>query len=158
MLGKADAPSYPTNRWCAQQNRGDMARTALLIRCSVHEADKIRAESRKAQRTIGGYVLPLVLKAVTGDDQIFSKLEYFRPTERSSRLSSSSFIPRTAILVRCSVEEAERVRQAAHRRSIPINAFVLGALKMIWSQDSALTLLDAGPTTEAADGNSVSLN
>jgi hypothetical protein len=145
-----------TNHGHARQNRGDMARTALLIRCNVHEHDRIRAESRKARRTISGYVLHEVLKAVTVDDQIFSKLKYNRPLEQPRR-PSPSVSPRTAILVRCSVEEAERVRQAANRRSIPINAFALGVLKMIWSQDSALTLLNAAPTTGIADGASVSV-
>jgi hypothetical protein len=154
-LGKGRCPLQPTGT--QQRSRGDMARTALLIRCNVNEADKIRAESRKAQRTIAGYVLHEVLKAVTLDDQIFSKLKYYRPLERSRR-RSPSFSPRTAILVRCTVEEGGRVRQAAKRRSIPINAFVLRALKMIWSQDSALTLRDVVPTTEAPDGPSISVN
>ncbi len=133
-----------------------MARTALLIRCDVHEADKIRAESKKARRTIGAYVLEEVLKVVSVDDQVFCKLKYYRPLERLFR-RSSSLNRRTAILVRCSVEDGERVRQAAQRRSIPINAFVLRALKMIWSQDSGPALLDAVPMTEVIDGPSVSV-
>jgi hypothetical protein len=133
-----------------------MARTALLIRCDVHEAGKIRTESRRTRQTIAGYVLHHVLQAVTLDDQIFSKLKHYRPLERSLR-RSPSFNPRTAILVRCSVEEGERVRQAASRRSIPINAFVLRALKMNWSQDSAPTLLATVPMAEVVDGPSVSV-
>jgi len=133
-----------------------MARTALLIRCDVNEAGKIRAESQRARQTIAGYVLHHVLKAVILDDQIFSKLKYYRPLERSLR-HSPSFNPRTAILVRCSVEEGQRVRQAASRRSIPINAFVLQSLKMIWSQDSAPALLNAAPKIEVLNGSSASV-
>ena len=145
-----------TNYGHARQNRGDMARTALLIRCNVHEADRIRAESRKARRTISGYVLHEVLKAATVDDQIFLKLKYNRPLEQPRR-PSPSVSPRTAILVRCSVEEGQRVRQAASRRSIPINAFVLQSLKMIWSQDSAPALLNAAPKIDVANGPSASV-
>lgn len=133
-----------------------MARTALLIRCDVHEADKIRAESEKARRTIGTYVLQEVLRVVSVDDQVFSKLKYYRPSGHALR-RSRYLGPRTAILVRCSVEDGERVRRAAQRRSIPINRFVLRALKMIWSQDSGPTLLDAAPMTEVIDGPSVSV-
>lgn len=32
-------------------------RTALLIRCSVEEADAIRAAARKQDRTLSGYVM-----------------------------------------------------------------------------------------------------
>jgi hypothetical protein len=32
-------------------------RTALLIRCSVEEAEQIRAAARKQHRTLSGYVL-----------------------------------------------------------------------------------------------------
>jgi hypothetical protein len=116
----------------------------------------IRAEFQKARQTIASYVLHEVLKVVALDDQIFSKLKYYRPLERSFR-RSPSFSQRTAILVRCSVEEGERVRQAASRRSIPINAFILRALKMNWNQDFARTLLDAVPMTEVIDGPSASV-
>jgi hypothetical protein len=60
-----------------------MARTALLIRCDVYEAGKIRTESRRTRQTIAGYVLHHVLQAVTLDDQIFSKPKHYRPLDRS---------------------------------------------------------------------------
>ena len=49
----------------------------------------------------------------------------------SSRRATVDDAPRTAILVRCEEVEAERIREAARRRAVPINSFVLQSLR--WS-------------------------
>jgi uncharacterized protein (DUF1778 family) len=111
-----------------------MDRTALLIRCNTEEADRIRIEAEKQRRTISGYVLQITLRVVEIDDRLFAKLSAFRTTNQFlSRRALITPGPRTAILVRCSVTEAQRIREAARRRDLPINAFVLQSLKRAWS-------------------------
>jgi hypothetical protein len=42
----------------------DAERSALLIRCSREEAQKIREAARRERRTVSGYVLQLVMNHV----------------------------------------------------------------------------------------------
>jgi hypothetical protein len=115
-----------------------MARTALLIRCSTEEANQIRIEAEKQRRTISGYVLLIMARAVQLEDRLFATLTpYNSMNQVLNRRALIAPGPRTAILVRCEVAEADRIRQAAHRRDIAINAFVLLALRRAWNVQMA---------------------
>jgi len=117
-----------------------MTRTALLVRCYAGEADRIRVEAQREGRTISGYVLNIAVRAVAADDRLLSKLNHYPANEFMS--SRSPIVPgqRTAILVRCAATEAERIREAARRREMRINAFILQALKSVWSRQVPLHL------------------
>ena len=104
-----------------------MTRTALLIRCQADEADRIREEAQKEHRTISSYVLYVALKEVVAC-RLLSELNHYRRSPTSSRVMG----PRGAILVRCTVTEAEQIRETARTRQMPINAFVLWALRRTW--------------------------
>jgi hypothetical protein len=111
-----------------------MARTALLIRCATEEAERIRIEAEKQRRTISAYVLNITFRAVETEDKLFSKLNrYSALNQVLSRRAVTAPGPRTAILVRCADAEAELIRDAARRREIAINAFVLQALRRAWN-------------------------
>ena len=110
-----------------------MRRTALLIRCEADEADRIRVEAQKEHRTISGYVLYVALRALAAD-RMFS----FNRSRRPPTVS-----PRSAILVRCTVPEAEQVREAARRHQMPINAFILALLKDAWNSREILPPLSS---------------
>ena len=113
-----------------------MDRTALLIRCSKDEADRIRIEADKQRRTISGYVLQIMGRAIDIEDRLLAKINpYSTSNQVLSRKSLIGEGPRTAILVRCSGFDAERIRKAARRRDYPINAFVLQALRRSWSSE-----------------------
>jgi hypothetical protein len=121
-----------------------MDRTALLIRCNVEEATRVRMEAEKQRRTISAYMLQITLRVVEIDDRLFAKLSTFRFTNQIlSRRALTTPGARTAILVRCSVDEAERIRVAARRRDIPINAFVLQSLKRAWATEMKPPVLKA---------------
>jgi uncharacterized protein (DUF1778 family) len=133
-----------------------MERTALLIRCNTEEADRIRMEAEKQRRTISGYVLQITLRVVEIDDRLFAKLTNFRTTNQFlSRRALISPGARTAILVRCGVVEAERIREAARRRDLPINAFVLQSLRRAWTAEMKPPVLSA-PNEAALQVNSPS--
>ena len=111
-----------------------MARTALLIRCTTEEADRIRIEADKQRRTISAYVLFIMARAIQLEDRLFSTLNrYSTMNQVLSRRALIAPGPRTAILVRCETSEADRIREAARRRDIVINAFVLQALRRSWT-------------------------
>ena len=113
-----------------------MERTALLIRCSKDEAERIRVEAEKQRRTISAYVLHIMSRMIEIEDRLFGKMNPYSPVRQVvSRKSLIGAGPRTAILVRCSVFEAERIREAAHRRDFSINAYVLQALKRAWASE-----------------------
>jgi uncharacterized protein (DUF1778 family) len=113
-----------------------MERTALLIRCSTEEAARIRIEAEKQRRTISGYVLQITGRVVEIEERLLARMSPYSSihqiVSRNSLLGSG---PRTAILVRCSTLEADRIREAAHRRDLPINAFVLQALRRSWASE-----------------------
>jgi uncharacterized protein (DUF1778 family) len=44
-------------------------RTALLIRCSKEEAEKIRTAAKRERRTLSGYVLHAVLNRITNQEK-----------------------------------------------------------------------------------------
>lgn len=111
-----------------------MTRTALLVRCSAEEADRIRFEAQKERRTISSYVLRIASIKVATDDRLILRPNSHTANELSSRRPSIPPSRRTAILVRCAVEEAERIRAASRRREIPINAFILRALESTWDR------------------------
>jgi uncharacterized protein (DUF1778 family) len=113
-----------------------MERTALLIRCSTEEAQRIRIEAEKQRRTISGYVLQVTGRAVEIEERLLARVNpYSSINQIASRKSLLGVGPRTAILVRCSTSEADRIREAARRRDLPINAFVLQALRRSWASE-----------------------
>jgi hypothetical protein len=131
-----------------------MDRTALLIRCTVEDADRVRLEAERQRRTLSGYVLQIVLRMVEIDDRLFAKLNNFRTSNQFlSRRVPTSAGARTAILVRCSLAEGERIREAARRRDLPINAFVLQGLKRAWATQMKPPVLNA-PAEAMQQGNS----
>lgn len=113
-----------------------MERTALLIRCSKEEAERVRIEAEKQRRTISGYVLQIMGRAIEIENRLLAKIDPYNAVNQVfSRKSLIGAGPRTAILVRCSVLEAERIREVARRRDLPINAFVLQALRRSWANE-----------------------
>jgi uncharacterized protein (DUF1778 family) len=127
-----------------------MTRTALLIRCGAEEADRIRLEAHKERRTISEYVLRIALRTAAIDDRVFSRLKYDYLANRPQR----SISPRTAILVRCDVSQGERIREAARRRDLPINAFVLQALKAAWDKPMSPPIGATAPPQPRTDQSS----
>ncbi|HEY4907362.1 MAG TPA: hypothetical protein VIH74_07910 [Candidatus Acidoferrum sp.] len=121
-----------------------MDRTALLIRCSKEEAERVRIEADKQRRTISGYVLQVTERAIEIEERLLTRINSHSTINQViSRKSMIGEGPRTAILVRCSILEAERIREAARRRDFPINAFVLQALRRSWASELNPPVLNA---------------
>ena len=112
-----------------------MTRTALLTRCEADEADRIRVEAQKERRTISNYVLCIALRAAA--DRPLSEVNHYR---RSTTAGS-----RSAVLVRCTLSEADQIRESARRCAVPINAFVLRALESTWTRSTLPVRATEGP-------------
>jgi uncharacterized protein (DUF1778 family) len=56
-------------------------RTALLIRCSKEEAEKIRAAAKRERRTLSGYVLHAVLNRISNQE----KSQAYAPARKFAR-------------------------------------------------------------------------
>ena len=108
-------------------------RTALLIRCSKHEADEIRERAKTGRQTISGFVLSIVTRALDFEESLEARISVspsFRTISRAFYTNQERKVrPRTAILVRCSIEEAERIRAGAHRRGVMIADYVLHCVR-----------------------------
>lgn len=105
-----------------------MGRTAILISCCQEEAAKIRTRAEHDFRGVSAYVLNIVMRAVELDEKLLEQFPKLSPLLTSPRVPGR----RTAVLIRCSDEQASRIRSAAKRRSTTISHFVLSSLTRKW--------------------------
>lgn len=116
-------------------------RTSLLINCSANEASRIRESARHDRRTISGYVMNVLMKAIKFD----RSLERARAMGIETRISSLDIEryglggvsrpppgPRTTMMLSCSVEEASEIRKEAESKGTTISGLVLHALRKSW--------------------------
>lgn len=107
-------------------------RTALLIYCTAEQAERIRARAEEEHRTVSGYILNIVMRAVRNEEQLAATLigyQRLHPIERFPIPSNE----RTTVLMRCLRGEAERIRRAAKERDTTISSFVLRCVERAWS-------------------------
>lgn len=107
-------------------------RTALLISCSQEQAATIRKRAEFERRTMSGYVLRIVVRWLDLEDRLLvmqreggRRLSVYQSVRASGR--------RATILIRCSKDEAQRIRAGAKRRSTTISWYVLNTLSLSWS-------------------------
>jgi len=101
------------------------ARGVLFICCSMPEAQAMRRQALAERRTVSAYVLSILFRTIPLEERIFI-LKDFKHSRRALTR------PRTAVLVRCSTEEAKRIRAAAERHGETISAYVLLRLRRDW--------------------------
>jgi uncharacterized protein (DUF1778 family) len=117
-----------------------MGRTALLIRCGVEDARMIREGAERERRTVSGYLLNILDRALRFEETLFERIPRLAAMNRIlSRKPKSIAGPQTAILLRCSEYEAERIRMAAKRREVSISAFVRLTLHAAWRARDGIT-------------------
>ena len=119
-------------------------RATLLINCSQREARRIRETATRQRRTISGYVLNILMKAIRFDESLtrlrevggeeklaVRHLEFYGLGGFSARPSG----PRTTMLLSCSKEDAHRIRETAKRKETTMSGLVLHALRLAWAAD-----------------------
>jgi len=108
-------------------------RAVLMISCLKEEAAKIHQEAELQRRTVSGYVLNVVMRAVKFDEKLLAE----HPGIHSLKTVAAAYPIRpiglrTAMLLRCSTEESKRIRSAAKHRDATISGFVLWSLRRSW--------------------------
>lgn len=102
-------------------------RTSLLIRCSPQDAQTIHAEGLAQHRSVSGYLLNVLERSIWIEERSQVGLPYaikIAPPDTSEG--------RTAIHLRCTVEQANGIRGAAKRRLSSISSFVVFSLRRQW--------------------------
>lgn len=124
-------------------------RTALLIRCSVEEAARIHERAAEEHRTVAGYMLHILERMIAVDETLARTTPGL--VRFGLKASQSPPQPRTALLLRCSMDEAKRIRLAAERRGASVSGFVVHCLQTSWR-----VALGGGRKAYSRRGNSVS--
>jgi hypothetical protein len=96
----------------------------------------VRETAQLRRQTVSGYAMSVVLRAVDYEEWLFGQVEEFRNSwaRNAHHLTPG---PRTAIHLRCTAHEANRIRKAAERRGASISAFVLRCLWRSWEAAEA---------------------
>jgi hypothetical protein len=117
-------------------------RTSLLVRCSPEDAATIRDRACTEHRTVSGYLLHVLASSLWVEEKSTAGID---PAHLDLRLDGRvhqliGLGKRTAVHLRCSVEEAEAIRQAANRRQCSISVFVVFSLHRYWKASVALAV------------------
>lgn len=126
-------------------------RTALLIYCSLEEFEKIHTIAELEHRTLSGYVLNILMRAVTFEETVHAGLNTARLVKHA--FAKPVFLspgPKTTMLLRCSLDEAARIRAAARRRQTSISGYVRLALQRSWSITDGIAVPEQVAETLAA--------
>jgi hypothetical protein len=108
-----------------------MKRTALLISCSQQELDEIRRCAEAEHRQISSYVLSVLMPMIAFEEELLTRYVHLR--DLSLTIGHAPHLhPRNVMLLRCSADEARRIRGAVVRRNATISGYVLFALHRRW--------------------------
>ncbi|HKV47261.1 MAG TPA: hypothetical protein VJN69_04165 [Candidatus Acidoferrales bacterium] len=105
-----------------------MSRTSLLVRCSQLDAQTVHAEALTQHRSVSGYLLNVLERSMWIEQRFLSGLTYVMKIAVPASLEA-----RTAIHLRCTAEEADRIREAAEKREASISNFVVFSLHRQWN-------------------------
>lgn len=102
-------------------------RTSLLIRCSIEDAQMIRTEAATQHRNVNGYLLYVLERSMWIEQRFLAGYSGAVQTPAIPRSVS-----RKAIHLRCTIDEADRIRNAAQTRFLSISNFVVFSLHRHW--------------------------
>jgi uncharacterized protein (DUF1778 family) len=106
------------------------SRASIILRCSPEHAVRIRHHAALDHRTVAGYLLFMLQRNLAIEERYFDVYTPLMVAHiREDRISRG---PTTAMHLRCSVEEANRIRRAAARRQMSISKFIVFALERSW--------------------------
>jgi hypothetical protein len=104
-------------------------RSAFLLRCTETEASAIRSQAKHEYRSISDYVIAVLDRSIA-EGPLSAGMTRFKGLERDfDRSAARTFGPRTALLIRCSLVEADQVRITARRKEMTISSFALHCLE-----------------------------
>lgn len=131
----------PSKRLISSDITMDPGRAALLIRCSQQDADALRLQAQSEHRTVSGCLLNILERRLRIEEKFARGISgsFGEKGALDSRLSRPR-TNRTALLLRCSTEEADRIRAAAWKRQMSISNFVVFSLQRHWEAVETIRL------------------
>jgi hypothetical protein len=111
-----------------------MPRTSLLIRLSHEDAVRIRAEASSEYRSLSGYLLHVLERSFSIEQRVVREAsEPLLSEQARAVVGPQDKKHHTAVHLRCSVEQAARIREHAARRQLSIGDFVVFSLRRLWA-------------------------
>lgn len=98
----------------------------LLIRCSRSEAEDIKRRAKSERRSVNAHVLNILDRMLSFEARVMGMPNIPRYSKTSNYIRPSG--PRAVLFLRCTEDEAERIRKVAAFRQMPINEYVLTRL------------------------------
>lgn len=109
-------------------------RASLIVRCSREDAARLRSEASSEHRSLSGYLIRILEHSIAVEDKFTPMSDQrFLETQARSVLGTGHKHARTAVHLRCTADEAERIRQCAARRRLSISDFVVFSARRTWS-------------------------
>lgn len=118
-----------------------LPRTSLLIRLSQEDASRIHRESSSEYRSLSGYLLRVLQRSFRIEDAVSQQVRALwsmQDARRQAEVRARATIGpqnkklHTAVHLRCTVEEAAKIRKYAARRHLSISDFVIFSLRRLW--------------------------
>jgi uncharacterized protein (DUF1778 family) len=132
------------------------SRTALLIRCSPDDARSVHEHAEREHRTISGYLLNILDRAVVTEERLFRGLSHdHQLSPLPNRVPAQDAGPRTAMLLRCSRLQAKQIRVAAQRQNTSMSNFVLLCLTRVWTLEDSHAHLPRPPAPPSPWGSTL---
>ena len=110
-----------------------MPRTSLLIRLSREDAARIREEASYEYRSLSGYLLHVLESSFWIEERVVRGAnKSLLSMQAREVVGAQDKKLHTAVHLRCTVEQAARVREHAARRQLSISDFVVFSLRRLW--------------------------
>ena len=103
----------------------------------------MRKEAGLQRRTLSGYVINIVIRAVEFSNGLVSSLGRSPFFKLSKKKWVKGIAPRTTLHIYCATDEAKRIRAAASLTNMTISGFVLSCLRRSWETENSMELLSA---------------
>ena len=108
---------------CREKELGSSFHLGIGAKLSTRVVD-VRERAKAGRQTISGFVLSILTRALDFEESLEVRMfvsPSFRATSRAFFTNRERKVrPRTAIVVRCSTEEAEEIRAGARRTQVMI--------------------------------------
>jgi len=117
---------------------GCVPRTSLLIRLSHEDADRIRKEASSEYRSMSGYLLSVLERSFRIEEKVGRFSESLLSKQARAIIGPQFKKLHTAVHLRCTVEQAVRIREYAARRQLSIGDFVVFSLRRLWIATAGL--------------------
>lgn len=108
--------------------------SSLIIRCSHEDAARIRNHASSEHRSLSGYLLHVLERSLWIEDRLTRGLTKSLLLAQAGSIKSARRKKkiRTALHLRCTAEQAEKIREYAARRHLSISDFVVFSLRRSW--------------------------